>query len=55
MFTIPELVAAHKKLGFSPVLIQAALESCSNRKTFTLDEARKLISLFASLEVKPCK
>ena len=50
-YTIEELVAAAKELGFSPVLVAAALKS-TKKKRFTLEQAKKIVADFAGLEVK---
>ena len=51
MYTIDELIKAARVLGASPVLVEAALKS-TGRSEFTLDEAKRLVEIFAKLEVK---
>lgn len=51
MYTLDELIHASKKLNASPVLVEAALKS-TGRTEFTLDEAKRLVEIFANLEVK---
>ena len=52
MHEITELIrAAEKIFGRSPVLVEAALKA-TGRKTFTLDEAKLIVTTFAESEVK---
>ena len=51
MYTIEELIKAARQLGYSPVLVEAALR-WSGKKKFTLEEAQELIKNFAEEEVK---
>ena len=52
MYTIEELTqAARKVFGYSPWLVSAALK-CSNKKKFTLAEAKKIVKAFAEKEAR---
>lgn len=52
MYTIDELTrAAHKIFMTSPTLTRAALE-LSGKKTFSLDEAKRIVEAFLIHEVK---
>ena len=50
MYTINELIKASKTLGYSPVLIEAALRS-TGKKKFKLEEAKQIIKEFAEQKV----
>lgn len=52
MYNLDELVhAAEKLFKQSPVLVEAALK-LDGRKTFTVDEAKRVVDDFAKREVK---
>ncbi len=49
MYTVPELIKAAPKLGYSPVLVEAALR-WDEKDEFTLEEAEEKIKKFAEEE-----
>lgn len=56
MYTIEDLVAASKRLGYSPTMVEAAMRlhvfKLKKKKTkFTLEEAKAIIKKFAESEV----
>lgn len=53
MYTISELVSAAQNIfRQSPAAVRAALE-LSGKKTFSLDEAKRVVEAFLIREVKP--
>ena len=50
MYTIAELVKAARNLGYSPLLVEAALKR-TGKKKFELDEALAIIKEFAEKKV----
>lgn len=55
MYTIEELVAAAKQIGYSKVLVEAALRARSRqtgRDKFTLKDAKWIVKRFAEAEVR---
>lgn len=51
MYTIDELIKAANKIGYSPVLVEAALRM-KGKKKCSLEEAQEIVAAFAKLEVK---
>lgn len=50
MYTKDELIKGAAALGYSPVLVEAALKHI-DKKTFTLEEAKEIVKEFAERPV----